>query len=251
LLGISNSIIVAIEVCVSPVSASQPLARVIPRFDFLLATKLAPPGMRSLRLPRPRLTTLLARAAHMPLTLIAAPAGFGKTTLLCEWLARQRLEAGDWRLGESALASSLQPLAPRVAWLNLDAADSDPTCFWRYVTGALQTAAPETGAGALARLEALPLGACESVLSELLNDLAHSSHDIALILDDYHLIDSPAVHDSLAFLLDRMPARLHLIIATRVVPPLPLARLRARATCRHSQSMRVRCIVALCATVRN
>lgn len=98
---------------------------------------------------------------------------------------------------------------------------------WRHVIGALQTVVPEIGSGAMTRLEALAPTPFEAVLTELLNDLAQVSHDIVLVLDDYHLVDNPAVHDSLAFLLDHLPACFHIIIATRAVPPLPLARLRA------------------------
>jgi LuxR family maltose regulon positive regulatory protein len=144
-----------------------------------------------------------------PLVLVSAPAGFGKTTLLTDWLTGA--EAG----GRS------------VAWLSLDQRDDDPASFWTYVLAALRTAVPGIGADAHALLQS-PQWSTEAVLATLLNDLSALSDDVVLVLDDYHVIESGDVHDGVTFLLDHLPAQIHLVIATRADPPLPLARLRAR-----------------------
>ena len=175
--------------------------------DWLLSTKLAPAQSRPTLLPRPRLIEQLSQADQAALTLVVAPAGFGKTTLLSAW--RQ---------------AHPQP----IAWLTLDSADCDPVRFWRYVIAALQTIASQIGAGMLARLAAVHARSLEPALTSLVNDLARCSHDIVLILDDYHLIDTSVIHESLAFLLDHRPAQFHLLIASRATPALPVARLRAR-----------------------
>ena len=149
--------------------------------------------------------------------LVSAPAGFGKTTLLTEWLA-----AGP-PAGHRAAAT--ERLA---AWLSLDRADNDPASFWTYVIAALRTAAPGVGEGALALLLAPQPPPIEAVLTALLNDLGAVAADIVLVLDDYHVIDAREVQDGMAFLLDHLPPGLHLVIAGRADPALPLARLRAR-----------------------
>jgi LuxR family maltose regulon positive regulatory protein len=147
------------------------------------------------------------------LILISAPAGFGKTTLLTEWLAAAPAAPADERLA---------------AWLSLDRADNDPASFWTYVIAALQTVAPEVGESALTLLQAPQPPPIETVLTALLNDLGAITGDIVLVLDDYHVIDARDVQDAMAFLLDHLPPRLHVVIASRTDPPLPLARLRAR-----------------------
>jgi LuxR family maltose regulon positive regulatory protein len=141
------------------------------------------------------------------LTLVSAPAGFGKTTLLTEWLA-----AGN---GRSA------------AWLSLDQRDDDPVVFWTYLLAALQTTDPGVGAGALALLQE-PHASIDEVLATLVNDLDAVQGDVVLVLDDYHLIETREVHDGMAFLLEHLPPPVHVVIATRADPPLPLARMRAR-----------------------
>jgi LuxR family maltose regulon positive regulatory protein len=137
--------------------------------------------------------------------LVSAPAGFGKTTLVAEWFA-----AG----------------AGAAAWLSLDVRDNDPTTFWTYVVEALRAAAPDLGGSALSVLRSAPSDV-DAVVVALVSDLDGLDDDVALVLDDYHLIDAAAVHESVAFLLDHLPPRVSLVIATRVDPPLPLARLRA------------------------
>ena len=140
---------------------------------------------------------------------MSAPAGFGKTTLLAEWLA-----------GAPADGRSL-------AWLSLDRRDNDPALFWTYLVAALKTAAPGAGAGALSLLQP-PQPPNEAGLVALLNDLDAISDDVVLVLDDYHVLDARDVQDGMAFLLDHLPPQIHLVIGSRADPALPLARLRGR-----------------------
>lgn len=179
----------------------------LPR-DALLMTKLHRPPARSDLVERPRLTARLSAGLRGPLTLIVAPAGSGKTTLLSAWYAAQ---------------ATTQP----IAWLALDAGDNDPARFLRYVVAALQTVHAGIGRGVLASLRS-PQPPVEGLLTSLLNDLTAQPDDVVLVLDDYHLMTDPAIHRALAFLLDHLPPRLHLVIATRADPPLPLPHLRAR-----------------------
>ena len=175
----------------------------------LLETKLRIPTRRRGALPRPRLRERLDLGAQAKLTLVSAPPGFGKTTLLAEWLAGPRHD------GHSA------------AWLSLDAGDNDPAVFWTYLIAALQSVVPAAGATARSLIEAgrQPL---ETVLTSLLNDLGAEPAEVLLVLDDFHLVDMPEIGVGMAFLLDHLPSQLHLIIATRADPAFPLARLRAR-----------------------
>ena len=179
----------------------------------LIETKLFLPTPRPGLMPRPRLRERLDRGLAAKLMLVSAPAGFGKTTLLVDWLA-----SAPPRAGTSA----------RAAWLALDAADNDPARFWRYVVAALRTAVPGAGEGALALFGDSQPPPVEMVLTTLVNELAAVDADIILVLDDYHVIDSPSVHEGMAFLLAHLPARLHVVLATRSDPHLPLPRLRAR-----------------------
>ena len=175
----------------------------------LLETKLHIPRWRRSSVARPRLSERLSRGAESALTLVSAPAGFGKTTLLAEWLA---VAAADGR---------------SVAWLSLDQRDNDPALFWTYLVAALNTGAPGGGAGALS-LPQPPQPPNEAGLVALLNDLDAISNDVVLVLDDYHVIDARDVQDAMAFLLEHLPPQIHLVIASRADPPLPLARLRGR-----------------------
>ncbi|MGH8939582.1 MAG: AAA family ATPase, partial [Actinomycetes bacterium] len=180
---------------------------------LLLETKLYVPRSPRGLVPRPRLSERLDRGTASRLMLVSAPAGFGKTTLLAEWLAAT---PGAPTNGRS------------VAWLSLDREENQPASFWTYVIAALQTVAPGVGANALALLQA-PQGApIRTVLTTLLNDLGAIASDVVLVLDDYHVIEAPEVQEGMAFLLDHVPPRLHLVIAGRADPALPLARLRAR-----------------------
>jgi ATP/maltotriose-dependent transcriptional regulator MalT len=176
--------------------------------DPLLETKLhVPRGSRGL-VPRQRLRDRLSAGAESALTLISAPAGFGKTTLLTEWLAAV---PGD---------------GPSAGWLSLDEADNEPSLFWKYVVAALRSVAgKEIGASALSLLEASQ-APIDAVLTALINDLFAVSEDVILVLDDYHVIEAPEVHDGVVFLLEHLPTRMHLIIASRADPPFSLARWR-------------------------
>ncbi|MDT4922472.1 MAG: hypothetical protein QOG01_185 [Pseudonocardiales bacterium] len=175
----------------------------------LLETKLHLPRRRGGLVARPRLSKRLSRGAESALTLVSAPAGFGKTTLLAEWLAAAPAD------GRS------------VAWLSLDQRDNDPAVFWTYLVAALQKAAHGVGAEALALLQS-PQSPKEAVLGTLLNDLDAVSNDVVLVLDDYHVIEERDVQDGMAFLLEHLPPQLHLVIASRADPAFPLARLRGR-----------------------
>jgi LuxR family maltose regulon positive regulatory protein len=163
--------------------------------------------------PRPRLSERLDRGTASKLTLVSAPAGFGKTTLLTEWLAAGPAAPANERLA---------------AWLSLDRADNDPASFWTYVIAALRTVASGVGESALTLLQAPQPPPIETVLTVLLNDLGALADDIVLVLDDYHVIDASDVQGEMAFLLDHLPPWLHVVIASRADPALPLARWRAR-----------------------
>lgn len=172
----------------------------------LLETKLRPPRPRRGAIGRPRLVERIERGIEGKLTLVSAPPGFGKTSLLAEWRAAM-------------------PEGMSVGWLSLDASDNGTETFWTYVTAALGVAAPGTGARALPLLSEQAL---EPALTNLLNDLEKLAEDTVLVLDDFHVIEAREIHEGMAFLLDHLPAQVHLVLATRADPPLPLARLRAR-----------------------
>ena len=178
--------------------------------QLLLVTKLALPPVRADLVPRPRLTNQLQLGIQRPLTLIAAPAGFGKTTLLSTWLEHAPLPA---------------------AWISLESGDDDLIRFWSYVFTALERVHPGSGASALALLQVSdlnPLPPIETVLTVWINDLATLPHEVVLVLDDYHLITAQPIHRAVTYLVDHLPHQLHLVMATRADPPLSLARLRAR-----------------------
>ena len=178
--------------------------------DALLLTKLYVPPPRSNLVFRPRLVEQLNKglSSGRKLTLISAPAGFGKTTLVSEWIA-----------------GCERP----VAWLSLDEGDNDPTRFLTYLVAALQTIAANIGAGVLAALQSPQPPPSESILTTLLNEITTLPDHFILVLDDYHVIDSKPVDEALTFLLEHLPPQMHLVIATREDPHLPLARLRARS----------------------
>jgi LuxR family maltose regulon positive regulatory protein len=167
--------------------------------------------------PRPRLIERLNDGLRRKLTLISAPAGFGKTTLLSEWV-HSPLSPGGRGQGEGR----------RVAWLSLDEGDNDPARFWAYFVAALQTVEAGIGKGVLGALQSPQPPPVESALAALINELAAIPTPFILILDDYHLVTAQPVHDAIAFLLDHLPPPMHFGIATRADPPLPIARLRAR-----------------------
>ena len=173
----------------------------------ILAAKIYIPPPRPKVVLRPRLLERLNEGLRHRLTLISAPAGFGKTTLVSEWVA-----------------SCERP----VAWLSLDEGDNDPTRFLAYLVAALQTITPKVGDGVLGALQSPQPPPTESILTALLNEITAVPDNFILVLDDYHVIDTQPVGKALAFLLKHLPPQMHLVIATREDPDLSLARLRVR-----------------------
>jgi len=174
----------------------------------LVRTKLYVPRARRDLVPRPRLTERLSRTSYPRLTLVSAPAGFGKTTLLAAWLDS---EAGANR---------------PVGWVSLEQSEREPGSYWTYVLTALDAAAPGVGADALSLLQTAKAPTA-TVLAIVLNELAALSAGLDLVLDDYHNVDGPAIADDMAFLVEHLPPQVRLVIGTRADPALPLARLRA------------------------
>jgi LuxR family transcriptional regulator, maltose regulon positive regulatory protein len=179
--------------------------------DPLASTKLRPSQARSKLVARPRLVESLTREPGRRLTLLSAPAGFGKTTLLNKWVK------------DSVGSDSC------IAWLSLDEGDNDPARFLSYLIAALRrTVGQGFGEGVLAALRSPQPPRLEALAAELINECADLPREVSLVLDDYHLIDSEAVHGIVSFLLERLPGGVHLIISSRTDPPLPISRLRAR-----------------------
>ena len=190
--------------------------------NVLLQTKFFKPALRSTLINRQHLTDHLHASVGngtngfaVRLTLVSAPAGFGKTTLISTWLAQF-----------SAVRS--QSLDKRSVWLSLDENDNDPIRFLVYLIGALQTAVPEVGQTAVHLLQSPQPPTLTTVLTLLINELSQTPIPLILVLDDYHLVTTPAIHQALAFLLEHLPPQLHLVLITRSDPPLPLSRLRAQ-----------------------
>ena len=173
----------------------------------LLLTKLHIPRVRSPLVHRTRLIELLRAGLERRLTLVSAPAGFGKTTLLAEW--------------------TLQ--SPHcVTWLSLEEGDNDPTRFWTYFTAALQRLQPDIGAYALSLLQSAQPAPMRSVITALVNEIDAFPDSFSLVLDDCHVIEAEPIYEALDFLLEHLPPRMHLVIATRTDPAISLARLRMR-----------------------
>jgi LuxR family maltose regulon positive regulatory protein len=173
----------------------------------LLTAKLYIPPVRPEVVPRAGLIERLNAGLYRRLTLLSAPAGYGKTTLLGQWVAQ---------------------CARPVAWLSLDEGDNDPVRFWAYVAGALRTVRPEIGDIAQVVFQSSQPPPVESALAGLLNQIAEAPDPFVLVLDDYHMIRTPAIHEGIAFLLENLSPQMHLVIATRADPPLGLPRLRGR-----------------------
>ncbi|MBE0696426.1 MAG: AAA family ATPase, partial [Anaerolineaceae bacterium] len=191
----------------------------------ILATKLYLPSFRPGIVSRPRLVERLNEclAAGRKLAIISAPAGFGKTTLVSEWIATLTPNPSPIGRGEGV----------RVAWLSLDEGENDPSSFLAYLVAALQTLPPKIGganigAEALRMLQSPQPPPIESILTILLNEIITVPDVFILVLDDYHVIDSKLVDQALTFLLEHLPPRMHLVIVSREDPSLPLSRLRAR-----------------------
>jgi LuxR family maltose regulon positive regulatory protein len=192
----------------------------------LLSTKLYTPPLRPNLVPRTRLIERLNRglAQGCRLTVVSAPAGYGKTTLITEWLSDLRFAISDLGLAPDKEGAR----ADRVAWLSLDRGDNDPVQFFSYFVAALQTVDERIGQNVQALLDAPQPPPAESLVVTLINDVAAASNPLVLVLDDYHTITELTIHEAMGFLLERQPPQMHLVITTRQDPPLPLSRLRAR-----------------------
>jgi LuxR family maltose regulon positive regulatory protein len=176
----------------------------------LLSTKFHTPVCPTPLIPRPRLTALLDVGVNGPLTLVSAPAGFGKTTLLSSWV--QSHASGNFF----------------VAWVTLDEHDNQPWRFWEYVLTAFDKSEPGIGVQALQRLSAPGELFLEEALIALINRLAQATSPWVLILDEYQAIREPIIHDQLSYLVEHLPSHVHVLLATRKDPPLPLSRWRVR-----------------------
>jgi len=177
---------------------------------LLPATKLFPPRLPSGLIDRPRLNGLAGQAESKRLTVIKAPAGFGKTSLALAWLSR--LRAGG----------------AQVAWLSLDTEDDEPARFLHHLAHAFRNACGNVGASAIGLTAEASLVPANSIVSTLINELVDVDDEVYLVLDDYHLITIPAIHDAMSFFIENAPSHLHVVVCTRTDPALPLARLRAR-----------------------
>lgn len=175
----------------------------------LLATKFVVPAASHPLISRPRLSILLDESLKHPLTLVSAPAGFGKTTLLSTW--------GQAQPTSNAL----------VAWVSLDEGDNDPQLFWTYILAALDQQQPERFAPLLKRLQSPQAPSLKYVLTALINLFVDSAQHFVLILDDYHVITEQQIHTSLSFMIEHLPPHFHIILSVRADPPLSLSQLRA------------------------
>ncbi|HLV98263.1 MAG TPA: LuxR C-terminal-related transcriptional regulator [Ktedonobacterales bacterium] len=215
------------EIAQALASASAPISQAVFSLQraielplTLLSTKLTPPRLPQALVERERLLSLLDGALSTPLTLVSASAGWGKTTLLADWARRHQ---------------------EQVAWLSLDELDNSPTRFWAAVIAALHTRMPGVGELALAMQHSPQPPPLLAILTALLHDLADNqkpSAPLLLLLDDYQVISDATIHESLTFFLEHLPAHLHLLLASRVDPDLPLSRWRVRGyltELRHSE----------------
>jgi LuxR family maltose regulon positive regulatory protein len=192
----------------------------------LLSSKLAPPRLPPWLVSRARLLDELNAACSHPLTLVSASAGSGKTTLLSIWARATKQSQVN---GERAQAAERKGAEPALAWLSLDELDNDPICFWAGIIEAFRSCWPQIGEGALSMLHSPEAPALSTILVVLLNELLTVGEELILVLDDYQVISDQAIGDSMLFLLDHLPATLHLVLATRADPDLPLSRWRVRS----------------------
>ena len=179
------------------------MARILPDTKFYI------PRPRESLVRRPRLSERLRQATRAKVTLISAPPGFGKTTLLADWLA----------------ASASDDVIP--VWVSLDATDNESVAFWFGVATAFHRQVPTAGETAL-MVEGPQPPPIETVVTNLANELGSVGSDVLLVLDDFHVIDASDIQDQVSFLLEQLPPSAHVVIATRADPPFPLARLRAQ-----------------------
>jgi len=189
----------------------------------LLATKLYVPTSPGTLIWRPRLSALLNESLKSPLTLVSAPAGFGKTMLLSAWI------------------QSLPASSPLVGWVSLDTEDNDPQLFWTYILSALDQQQPERFTELLKYLQSPITPPLASVLTALINSVQDSAEHFVLILDDYHVITEQQIHTTLSYFIERLPPQFHIILATRVDPPLPLPLLRSRRQLLEVRTNQLRC----------
>ena len=173
----------------------------------LLKTKLYVPPLRPEWVPRPRLVERFKVGLQSKLTLVSAPAGFGKTTMVSEGLRSSQIPAG---------------------WVSLDEGDNDPTRFWSYFISSLQTVQADMGKSVLGLLQSPQPPPIQSILTTIINEMSGVNEEFALVLDDYHMIEAQPIHDAVNFLLNHLPPQAHLVIVSRVDPPLLLTRLRAQ-----------------------
>ena len=179
------------------------------RHPQAIATKVLPPRCVGL-IERPRLLELVTQVQTKRLSVIKAPAGFGKTSLAVAW-ADRLLQSGN-----------------SVAWFSIDANDNQPTQFLFYLSHALQHAHDGVGSPAIDLILETSLISPHAIISTLINGLAEIDEEVCLFLEDYHWVSDPAIHDAVAFLLRHAPSNFHLVLATRTEPPLPLPGLRAQ-----------------------
>ena len=189
----------------------------------LLATKFYVPVTSGPLISRPRLTGLLDESLKYPFTLVSAPAGFGKTTLLSAWVQSQEARH------------------PRVAWVSLDEEDNEPRLFWTYVLTALNKQQPERFTALLTELQSPQSPPLKHVLAALINLLAEGTDHFLLILDDYQMITEQEVHTTLVYLIEHLPPQLRVIVATRADPPLPIPLLRAKQQALEVRTDQLRC----------
>jgi LuxR family maltose regulon positive regulatory protein len=180
----------------------------VPANALLLKTKINPPPPREHVVARQRLLDRLREGQSRPLTLIAAQAGYGKTTLVSSWLAQMEPDT-------------------KIAWLSLDEDDSEPMRFLYYLVATLQSVEPAAGRAPISLLGRVGMPGPKDLAAALLNELAESATRIVLVLDDYHVISDPEIHAAMIFLIERIPERLRVVLMTREEPPFPLARWRA------------------------
>jgi len=191
--------------------------------NIVVGTKLFVPVFSHHLIPRPRLMDILNQGLERKLTMVSAPAGFGKTTLLAQWLHLNK-EIGS----EHTYAFKASTPLVKVAWVSLDESDNALNLFWKYVITALEYAQPGLGAPLLAQLQSAIDRPIQPILTVLINRVLESDQHFILVLDDYHFITEPTIHFSLGYLLDHLPSQLHIFVITRSEPSLPLSRLRAR-----------------------
>ncbi len=211
----------------TPTNASKKLAlsTASQQKTMFLSIKLFPPRVPNVLVERPRLLHDLDAICTCPLTLVSASAGSGKTTLLATWIALSshtfaQISQTDGSEGDGSNLA--------VAWLSLDGMDNDPLRFWVSCIAALQTCLPGIGQEASALLHAQEAPPLSTILTMLLNELREERKELILILDDYHVIEQQAISESMLFFLDHLPSNLHLVLATRADPELPIARWRVR-----------------------